>query len=158
MSGGIDIRLLLLWCFLRLAASLRRIHEDYLLVFLDSVLILAGTASLARTAAATGALERRGAIERLRVLERRLEVTGAGQDVGVGAKVIVRLDVAASARLVGLLGQLEHLAKLHALVGLHRTLNVSEPCITLSTLRHLLHLQQNLLQALRFFNEPGGGP
>ena len=47
-----------------------------------------------------------------------------------GAKVIVGLDLAATrllALLVGLRRQLQHLAELHALVGLHRLLNVREP-------------------------------
>jgi len=97
-------------------------------------------AALASTASAAATTDRRGVarVERARAVRARV------RQVGTRAEVRVRLN--ATARLlVGLLGQLEHLAKLHALVGLHRLLHVREPRITLSTLRHLLHLQQNLL-------------
>ena len=95
------------------------------------------TASLARAAATT---DRRGIarVERARVVGTRRG------DIGAGAEVRVRGNTAARL-LVGLLRHLEDLTKLHPLVSLHRLLHVREPRITLSTLRHLLDTQQNLL-------------
>lgn len=97
-------------------------------------------AALAATAGAAATTDRR----RIARVERARAVRARIRQVGAATKVRVRLNTTARL-LVGLLGQLENLAKLHALVGLHRLLHVREPRITLSTLRHLLHLQQNLL-------------
>lgn len=84
--------------------------------------MLAGTASLAGTAATathTGSIVGRGSDARV--------VGARGGNIGIRAKVRVRLDIGTA--LVGLLGHLEHLAELHALVGLHRLLNVREPLV-----------------------------
>ena len=96
-------------------------------------------AALAATAGAATTDRRR-----IARVERASASRASIRQVGAATKVRVRLNTTARL-LVGLLGQLENLAKLHALVGLHRLLHVREPRITLSTLRHLLHLQQNLL-------------
>ena len=55
--------------------------------------------------------------------------TGAGS-TGEGTRgTRRRLHTTLAATLVGLLRQLEDLAELHALVGLHRLLHVSEPLV-----------------------------
>jgi len=99
--------------------------------------MLAGTASLARAAATTDS----PGIARV---ERTRAVGTRRGDICIGAEIRVRSNTTARL-LVGLLRHLEDLTKLHSLVSLHRLLHVREPCIALSTLRHLLHTQQNLL-------------
>ena len=77
-------------------------------------------------------------------VERARAVGTRRGDIGAGTEIRVRGNTAARL-LVGLLRHLEDLTKLHPLVSLHRLLHVREPRITLSTLRHLLDTQQNLL-------------
>ena len=80
----------------------------------------AATARLAAAAAATD----RGGIRRVE----RTRAVGAGRrDIRGTPKVRVRRDIRTT--LVGLLRHLQHLSELHALVGLHRLLHVSEPLI-----------------------------
>ncbi len=92
------------------------IHGCLFIVYeLNSVLVLAATlASLLGLAGLLATLQRRGSL----------------------GDTTTRL-------LVRLLGQLQHLHQLHALVGLHRLLHVGHPCTTLATGRcltfHFIH-------------------
>jgi hypothetical protein len=108
-----------------------------------SVLVRGATATaLAGTATAT---HRGGAGE---------ETTAQGRRAGTLRGTRHTTATVHATLLVGLLRHLQHLAELHALVGLHRLLHMCEPRVALSTdVRHLLDGQQKLLEAHRFFNE-----
>ena len=87
-----------------------------------SILVLHSTAaSLAGLAAASTNRGGIRGVERARAVRASIRQVGAVPRVGVWRNI--------RTALVGLLGHLEDLAKLHALVGLHRLLNVREPLI-----------------------------
>lgn len=119
MFCRIDICLLLLGSLLGLATCLRWIlHTGYYLA--DRFSVLTATASLTAlaTATATATTTDRGrAGEEAAAQGRRAAALRRTLDITTTAAVL----------LVGLGRQLEDLAELHALVGLHRLLNVGEP-------------------------------
>jgi len=122
MFCRIDICLLLLGSLLGLATCLRWIlHTVYCLDSGVSVLTTtAALAALATAAAAATATHRGGGPE---------GATAQGRRAGSrrGRRHIAATVHRAAALLVGLRRKLEDLAELHALVGLHRLLNVGEP-------------------------------
>ena len=119
MFCRIDICLLLLGSLLGLATCLRWIlHTGYYLADRFSVLTAtAALAALATAAAAATATDRGGTREGATAQGRRAGSRRGRRHITATAAVL----------LVGLGRQLEDLAELHALVGLHRLLNVGEP-------------------------------
>jgi len=122
MFCRIDICLLLLGSLLGLATCLRRIlHTVYCLAggfpFLTTTASLTALATATATATTT---DRSRAGEEAAVQGRRAAALRGTLDI---AATVHR----AAALLVGLRRQLEDLTELHALVGLHRLLNVGEP-------------------------------
>ena len=119
MFCRIDICLLLLGSLLGLATCLRWIlHTGYYLADRFSVLTAAAAlAALATAAAAATATDRGGTREGATAQGRRAGSRRGRRHITATAAVL----------LVGLGRQLEDLTELHALVGLHRLLNVGEP-------------------------------
>ena len=122
MFRRIYICLLLLGSLFGFATCLRWIlHTGYYLADRFSVLTAAAAlAALATAAAAATATDRGGTRE---------GATAQGRRAGSrrGRRHIAATVHRAATLLVGLGRQLEDLTELHALVGLHRLLNVGEP-------------------------------
>ena len=122
MFCRIDICLLLLGSLLGLATCLRWIlHTVYCMgTGVPFLTTAAALAALATAAAAATTTDRGGGTER---------ATAQGRRAGSrrGRRHITATVHRAATLLVGLRRQLEDLAELHALVGLHRLLNVGEP-------------------------------
>ena len=111
MFCRIDISLLLLGSLLQFTASLGWIHGVRCFQS-ESFVLVSVVTTATRLTGATGTTT---------------ATTGAGS-VGEGTLgTRRRLNTALGTTLVGLLRQLEDLTELHALVGLHRLLNVGEP-------------------------------
>ena len=122
MFCRIDICLLLLGSLLGLATCLRWIlHTGYYLA--DRFSVLTATAALAALAAAAAAAAAATTTDRGGTRE---GATAQGRRAG-SRRGRRHITATAAVLLVGLGRQLEDLTELHALVGLHRLLNVGEP-------------------------------